>query len=242
MKYKGGKSWYDNVAQEWKYQPRIYTDFYCSLSEWAKLGNGKDNFMYQVRSAIVDIWGYPDDKRTELEKIKVDRREYKYTLENGLVLNKLSFDRGGRRDSLEGEKYSAWIIQKTIKLITHRDCEVEFFSWKGIIDHIEIVFPETKMPNIIILVDEYSMSSTNYTLIKCIDSIYNTLKYKTTEWYDNYLYQYFNNDYDIIFYISREDDLGTYIEWQNKWMWKEIIYPKSQRKYIGQHKVQISYK
>lgn len=48
MKFKGGKSWYDTNSQEWKYQPRIYTDFYCSLKEWANLGKGKDNFMYQV--------------------------------------------------------------------------------------------------------------------------------------------------------------------------------------------------
>lgn len=231
MKYKGGKSWYDKNSNEWKSQPRIYTDFYCSLSEWANLGRGKPNFMYQVRSAIVDILGYPEDKRTELEKIKVSRDEYKFTLSNGLVVNKLSFDRGGRRDSLEGEKYSAWIIKNAIKLITHRESIVEFYSWKGTIDHIEITFPDAAMPNIIVIVDEYGDSSTNRTLIDCIDAIYDTLKAKTHECYDNYLSHYYNDNYDMVYYKSTEHISGSYFWAKGKWMWKEIIYPKNRRQY-----------
>lgn len=240
MKYKGGKSWYDKNSNEWKSQPRIYTDFYCSLSEWANLGRGKPNFMYQVRSAIVDILGYPEDKKTELEKIKVSRDEYKFTLSNGLVVNKLSFDRGGRRDSLEGEKYSAWIIKNAIKLITHRESIVEFYSWKGTINHIEITFPDATMPNIIVLVDEYSVSSTNRTLIDCIDAIYDTLKAKTHECYDNYLSCYYNDNYDMVYYKSTEDATGEYLWAKGKWMWKEIIYPKNRRQY--DHYGTLSYK
>lgn len=239
MKYKGGKSWYDSDSQEWKYQPRIYTDFYCSLSEWNQLGSGKDNFMYQVRSAIVDILGYPEDKRTETEKWKVSRDEFKIQLKNGLIVNKLSFDRGGRRDSLEGEKYSAWIVKNVINLITHRKAEVEFFSWKGTIDHIEISFPEAKMPNIIILVDEYCESSTNRTLIDCIDAIYKTLHDKTTEWYDKKLYQYYNSDWDRIFYCSTEDISKEYLDWKHLWMWNDVFKKKEDRKYDN---VTISYK
>ena len=149
MQYTGGKSYFNIVTQEWKSNPRVYTNFYCSLSEWANLGRGKENFMYQVRSHIVDLYGYPKDRRTELEKWKVNRNECKFNTKNGLTLNKLSFDRGGRRDSLEGEKYSAWIIKETIKLITNREANVEFYSWKGTVDHIEISFPDTQMPNII---------------------------------------------------------------------------------------------
>ena len=241
MKYKGGKSWYDHESDEWKYQPRIYTDFYCSLSEWKQLGKGKDNFMYQVRSAIVDLLGYPEDKRTELEKWKVNRNEFKIQLSNGLVVNKLSFDRGGRRDSLEGEKYSAWIIKNAIKLITHRDAEVEFYSWKGTIDHIEISFPECMMPNIIILVDEYLESSTNRTLIDCIDAIYSTLHDKTTEWYDKKLNQYYNSDWDRIFYCSKEDSCENYKMWKGKWMWSDVFKKKSDRQYNDMHHIVISY-
>lgn len=230
MKYKGGKSWYDKNSNEWKSQPRIYTDFYCSLSEWANLGRGKQNFMYQVRSAIVDILGYPEDKRTELEKFKVSRGEYKFTLSNGLVVNKLSFDRGGRRDSLEGERYSAWIIKNTIRLITHREAIVEFYSWKGNIDHIEIAFPDAAMPNIIVIVDDYG-GSTNRTLIDCIDAIYDTLKAKTHECYDNYLSHYYNDNYDMVYYKSTENIGGNYFWAEGKWMWKEIIYPKNKRQY-----------
>lgn len=246
MKFKGGKSWYDTNSQEWKYQPRIYTDFYCSLKEWANLGKGKDNFMYQVRSAIVDILGYPDDKRTELEKFKVSRGEGKYKLKNGLVVNKLSFDRGGRRDSLEGEKYSAWIIKNVIKIITHREAEVEFYSWKGTIDHIEITFPKMNMPNIILLLDiPGGDNSTNDILIKCIDAIYEVLNAKTTEWYDKYLYLYFNNDHDMIFFggmIYNGYVYGEYAKWVDKWQWKDRIFPKTKRRYTGQHNINISYK
>ena len=240
MKYKGGKSWYDKSVQEWKYEPRVYTDFYCSISEWDKLGKGKDNFMYQVRSAIVDILGYPEDKRTELEKIKVSRDKCKIKLTNGLIVNKLSFDRGGRRDSLEGEKYSAWIIKNVIKLITHRNADVEFYSWKGTVDHIEITFHNTSMPNIIILVDEYC-GSTNKELISCIDCIYNTLKAKLHPSYESKLMHYFNNNFDIVYYISTENAQHEYDDWKGLWMWKDIIFPKSNRKYIGQHKINISY-
>ena len=52
MKFKGGKSHYDQAKAAWIYEPRVYTDFYCSLAEWSNLGNGKENFMYQVRNYV----------------------------------------------------------------------------------------------------------------------------------------------------------------------------------------------
>lgn len=238
MKYTGGKGWFNKSTQEWKNNPRVYTNFYCSLSEWANLGRGKENFMYQVRSRIVDLYGYPEDKRTELEKWKVNRDECKFKTKNGLTLNKLSFDRGGRRDSLEGEKYSAWIIKEAIKLITNRDADIEFYSWKGNVDHIEISFPNTQMPNIICLIDEYSNSSTNRTLIFVIDCIYKVLGWKTIDWYDNYLYQFYNKEYDFVF-LNPENEGYEYSEWKGKSMWKEIIKKTNNRIYSGTN---ISYK
>ena len=241
MKYTGGKSYFNKVTQEWKSNPRVYTNFYCSLSEWANLGRGKENFMYQVRSRIVDLYGYPEDKRTELEKWKVNRNEEKITLKNGLTLNKLSFDRGGRRDSLEGEKYSAWIIKEAIKLITNRDANVEFYSWKGTIDHIEISFPNTAMPNIICLIDDYCCSSTNKILIFIIDCIYKTLNNKISVWYDRYLNKYYNEDYDIIYLKpDSEHTSGEYLVWNDKTQWKDIIKLKSNR--IITNHTNISYK
>ena len=35
MKYTGGKSWFNKSTQEWEYIPRVYTNYYCSLKEWA---------------------------------------------------------------------------------------------------------------------------------------------------------------------------------------------------------------
>lgn len=240
MKYIGGKSYFNKVTQEWKNNPRVYTNFYCSLSEWANLGRGKDNFMYQVRSHIIDLYGYPEDNRTLLEKSKVDRNECKITLKNGLTLNKLSFDRGGRRDSLEGEKYSAWIIKETIRLITNREANVEFYSWEGIVDHIEISFPNTSMPNIICIIDEYC-GSTNKTLMFIIDCIYKTLNNKITVWYDRYLNKYYNDNYDIVYLKpDTEHASSEYYEWENKSQWKDIIKLKSNR-VITNH-TKISYK
>lgn len=241
MKYTGGRSYFNKVTQEWKSFPRVYTNFYCSLSEWFNLGRGKENFMYQVRSHIVDLYGYPEDKRTELEKCKVKRDEFKFKLKNGLTLNKLSFDRGGRRDSLEGEKYSAWIISEAIKLITNRECKVEFYSWKGTIDHIEINFPGASVPNIICLIDDYCCSSTNKTLIFIIDCIYKTLGHKLTVWYDRYLYKFYNENYDIVYLKpDSEHSSGEYVGWQRKSQWKDIIKPKANR--IITNKTNISYK
>ena len=238
MKYKNGNSWYDETTNSFKYLPRIYTDFYCSLSEWEKLGpNGKPNFMYQVRSAIVDILGYPEIMYEKENDDTVWATGGKFCLKNGLEVNKLSLDRHGRRDSMIGEKYSAWIIQNVIKLITHRNSEVEYYSWKGELDHIEISFPDCKMPNIILLVDE-NTGSTNQTLISCIDAIYKTLHDKTTEWYDKYLYKFYNSDWDRIFYVSKEDAYYKYINWKHLYKWADLFKMKSKRIYDG---ISISY-
>jgi len=241
MKYTGGKSYFNKVTQEWTNNPRVYTNFYCSLGEWATLGRGKENFMYQLRSYIVDLYGYPKDNRTPLEKFKAVRDEHKIILKNGLVVNKLSFDRGGRRDSLSGEKYSAWIIKNVIKIMTDRDAEVEFYSWKGTVDHIEISFPNSTMPNIICLIDEYGSSSTNKTLIFCINCIYRTLNNKLTQYYDKYLYKYYNENYDIVYLKpDSEHSMGVYASWKGIYEWEDMIKPKANR-IISQH-TNISYK
>lgn len=253
MKYKNGKSWYDTTSQEWKYQPRIYTNFYCSLQEWANLGRGKENFMYQVRSAIVDLFDIEPSKLPIYDDKKhnggseIIGYTSKITLHNGLVLNKLSFNRCGIQDGLEGEQYSADIVKHAIKLITNRDAEVEFYSWKGTIDHIEITFPNLRMPNIILLLDIPSGdNSTNDILIKCINAIYDVLNAKTTQWYDKYLHLYFNNDFDMIFYGGISDSngyhYGHYSKWANKWEWKDRIFPKTKRTYNDYANIKISYK
>lgn len=73
MKYKYGKYYFDQESQEKKYVPRIYTDFYCSLKEWHNLGTGKKNFMYQLRSHIVEQ-GLMNDKQHSPGYITQDRR------------------------------------------------------------------------------------------------------------------------------------------------------------------------
>lgn len=59
MKYTGGKSTFNNITKEWEYTPRVYTDFYCSLNEWAQFNiKGKSNFMYQVIQKIHSGWWF----------------------------------------------------------------------------------------------------------------------------------------------------------------------------------------
>ena len=229
MKYTGGKSYFNNKTGEWEYSKRKYTDFYCNLIEWGNLGRGKPNFMYQLREHISkarpDLWNY--------------KKEVYYDKNGNAIANKLSFDRTGRRDNLDSEIYSAQIIYETILHITHQKAKVEFYSWKGIIDHIEITFPNKAIPNIICIVDDYC-SSTNETLIFCIDCIYQTLHNKTTQWYETKLEQYYNNNYDIVYMKKNsEHSSGEYYQWKDKWMWNDIIKPKANRII---NKVNISYK
>lgn len=216
MKYKYGKHYFDPESNKMQYIPRIYTDFYCSIDEWTNLGRGKENFMYQLRSKIVE------------DGLMGDCNDYKRSKTgNGLNLYKISLNRTGRRDRLNGEIYSANIIKHVIKYITHKDANVEFYSWKGQIDHVEISFDNCEMPNIIVLIDSYSASSTNRTLIHCIDAIYKTLKNKASFYYDVYHKQYYNNNYDKIFNYS--EDCLTY----NKeyYPWNDTYRMKKDRTY-----------
>lgn len=216
MKYKYGKQYFDQVSREMKYIPRIYTDFYCSLKEWLNLGRGKENFMYQLRSKIVEDGLMGDCNGCERSKS-----------ENGLNLYKISFNRTGRRDGLNSEIYSANIVKNVIKYITHKDADVEFYSWKGTIDHIEISFGNCEMPNIIVLIDSYSNSSTNRTLIHCIDAIYKTLRNKASFYYEQYHKQHYNKDWDKIFNYS-EDNLCYD---KSQYQWYDTYRMKSDRRY-----------
>lgn len=229
MKFKGGKSHYDQAKAAWIYEPRVYTDFYCSLAEWSNLGNGKENFMYQVRNYVAakrnDLWESADWQQ----------------LKNGLKLRKISLDRTGRRDDLSGEIYSAEIIKEVILAITHKEAKVEFYSWKGNIDHVEITFENCHMPNIIVLVGDNG-GSTNYTLIKCIDCIYSTLSAKLTDYYDNYLNKMYNNDYDRVYYVgAKYNSVYTYDKWKYTWRWEDTFKKKTDRVY-DRYNVSIDYK
>ena len=221
---------------------RVYSNFYCSLSEWYQLGKDKENFMYQVRSEIVNRFGLEFDKiGVDESKLWVSNDTTVYDYDDrvyapcGLALNKLSFDIHGRRDELDGEIYSAWIVERTIELITHRQSKVEFFSWKGNLDHIEISFPEREMPNIIVLTDVPGGDcSTNKALIACMDAIYHTLSCKTTVEYDKYLRMFFNDEYDYVFYkcdYFYGCNSDYYHEWHGKWKWKDCIKARELRFY-----------
>lgn len=246
MEYKGGTSWYDYEKGHYVSKKRIYSDFYCSLDEWRNLGRGKENFMYQLRSKLVAHGlitkeEHEDVGQTYLRKNEDTGKFETAKLWDGTIEYKLSFDRTGRRDGLETENYSAHIIKEAIKLITRRDAEVEFFSWKGTIDHVEISFPGCEMPNIIVLIDAYCPSSTNDTLIGCIDAIYESLyNKKLKRWYEEDLAEFYNQDYDRIYTKSLVNENKEYTEWEGKTYWKEIFKKKKYREYT--HYGHISYK
>lgn len=209
MKYIGGKSRYDSSAQEWKYEPRVYTDFYCSLKEWHSLGRGKMNYIKQlVMHASLSEDETEDDFYSSLWYSKERQR----------------------------------IISNAINLITHRRPKVtnywedETLSKDYLVeknDHIEIEFPELKMPNIIILYDKWEETTGDgffETVKDCIDCVYKVLELKTLDYYDNYLYQFFNNDYDYVFFKGDKDSC-YYNYWNGKWSWKDVIKRKDERIY-----------
>lgn len=168
--------------------------------------------------------------------VKVDDKlRLKFKHPNGLWLYELSFDRTGRRDDLESEIYSAEIIKHVIKFITHKDADVEFFSWKGTIDHVEISFNNCEMPNIIVLIDSYEASSTNRTLIHCVDAIYKTLRNKASFYYDDYHKPYYNNEWDKIFNYTEEE----FIYSKDDYPWNDTYRLKANRIY---DKATINYK
>ena len=65
-----------------------------------------------------------------------------------------------------------------------------------------------------------------------------TLSNKTTEWYDRYLYKFYNENYDIVYLKNKSSD--TYYEWQYKSQWKDIIKQRANR--ILTNEVSITYK
>ena len=214
MKFTQKQKEWDNENNKYIFYPRIYSDFYCSLTEWKKLGREKDNFMYQIREKIAK--DFPE---------LCNEQNYKYGYKQQIP----SLDRTGIRDSTYSAIYSAKIIKKAIELITHKEAKVLFDCHKGAINFVIISFPDYEMPNIIVIIDEYSCSSTNYTLIKCIDAIYKTLQDKLTDWYTNYLHKLYNTNYDRYFYVSREDDIGDWKQFKGLCNWNDVFHKKNER-------------
>lgn len=216
MKFTQKQKEWDKQNNKYIFYPRVYSDFYCSLVEWEKLGRGKDSFMYQVREKIANDC-------PEL----CNEHCYRH---NGCDCKRIpSLDRTGIRDSIDSAIYSGKIIKMVIKLITHKEAKVLFDCHKGAIKFVIISFPDYEMPNIIVIIDEYGASSTNYTLIKCIDAIYKTLQDKLTDWYSNYLHKFYNTNYDRYFYMSREDSIGDWTQFKGLWNWKDVFHKKDER-------------
>lgn len=201
-------------TKKYVYYRREYTDFYCSISEWAKLGRGKSNFIYQLRTEIAN-------NNKSLTKYN---NAFYY---DGTP--KLSLDRTGIRDSYDSAIYSGTIIKEAIKLVTHSEPNIVFDSHKGIIKFVIISFPNKEMPNIVVIINEYSCSSTNYTIMKCLDAIYKTLQDKLTDYYNGYLKKYYCDDYDRYFYVSREDMIANLTIHKRLWKWEHVFHKVTDR-------------
>ena len=109
MKFTQKQKEWDNENNKYIFYPRIYSDFYCSLTEWKKLGREKDNFMYQIREKIAkDFPELCDD----------------YNYKGGCKQQIPSLDRTGIRDSTYSAIYSAKIIKKAIELIKENNIDL----------------------------------------------------------------------------------------------------------------------
>lgn len=213
MKFKGGKSYFNTEKMTWEYEPRIYTNFYCSLYEWGKLNRGKENFVNQLLDKV----------RSKLNngKIPTEVDEFEFT----------NINDGIHDEENVTSVYCNNLMQEVIKEMTGRDSEVIVVT-SGCWDilHVEITFPGTSMPNIIVLIDyDYLL---NYTwVLKCIRGVYDTLSLKTTHRYERDLQKWFNSDYDRLYITNIDSSSGVYGKWYRCYEWEKQFQPKKNRGY-----------
>lgn len=241
MKFKTKKTWYVKDHQEKCKTTKIYTDFYCSLGEWTSLGTVQ--------------------KRMLIEQL-LNKIDLKFSTEG---YRDWKFDFHFDKDDVPERKENNLYFEEVIKEITHRDVKVNVkYDWFNgpTLNHVKIVFPNTNMPNIFVLFDftDYMLyvsdSSTSLDgehnllveyLIISVDAIYKTLSDKTTEWYDKKLNEFYNENYDRIFYNFstklnqllyedkdyNEDNFGRkrrYQKYFNCWKWEDVFKLASSRK------------
>lgn len=240
MKFKIEKTWYVKDQQERCKTKKIYTDFYCSLCEWATLETVQ--------------------KRMLIDQL-LDKIHFKFFPE---FLTGWEFNFYFDKEEIPERKENNLYFEEVIKAITHRDVKVNVkYDWFNgpTLNHVKIVFPNTNMPNIFVLFDftDYKLyvseSSSGVDgdnllveyLMICVDAIYKTLSDKTTEWYDRKLCEFYNENYDRIFYNYStklkqllnedkdyiEDNLcrkRRYQKYFNCWKWDDVFKLASLRK------------
>lgn len=198
MKYTGGKSTFNNITKEWEYTPRVYTDFYCSLNEWAQFNiKGKLKFMYQLAQKI--------HGRALFHTEDYEHEDYEH--ENcfeSIVFNAIKM-----------------ITHKSAKVKCHTYYGTVIHV---IIEFPNCVMPNI----VVLIDEGGGNGGNGgdifqRVLIYCIDAIYSTLHDKTTTHYDNLLYKYYNNKYDRIFYKSKKPRYGLFLDWKNKWKWNDVF-------------------
>ena len=185
-----GKSWFDKSNGEWTGTPTIYTDFRCTIEEWNRLGNGRKNFMYQVRSKVAELYGGNEFYNESEQPIK------------GMRLRKFSLSRDcDSADPYSRSESSEYLIERSVELVTGVRPKSTYFSYKGVIVFIALEFTGKKTPNVVCVCDDRdSCTSTNGTLIFVLKSVYDTLEMKT---HNGIGERYLNSDYDIIFFDDK---------------------------------------
>lgn len=219
MKYTGGKSRRDPVTGEWISNPRVYTDFHCSLKEWKNLNRGKKNLVNQAMKSLV----YQQVIKNPIYSTDINGKFY------------LFFDKDIDGDYSKSD-YSSSIIKEVIKLVTGLSCNVEFYSWKQSVDHIEIevIGGEKRLPNIVVLFDIFELSEEE-TIIKCLDAVYSTLNCLKYNSFNVYYRPYFNNNYDFIFNNCPRESWGPY--GGGKYSEWPAFRPKSDRFFISESSI-----
>lgn len=251
MKYKFIRSEFIKNGRVIKSKRKIYTDFYCSLTEWDKLRRPERlKLIYQCLGTVdfankgVEYEYFDEDPDTGEKFINWDQGFY--------------FDKDEAPERVINNIFFEGVIEK----ITHREVKVNvLYEGNSTLDHVKIVFPNTNMPNIIVLFDftdhvlYMSESGSGYGLgenllgeylLICLNAIYKTLNDKTTDWYEKKLMKFYNKDYDRIyynlsgtlFYLMMNDSQYSsencdrprkYQKYYNVWRWEDIFKPKSSR-------------
>ena len=213
MEFTGGKSRRDPATGEWISNPRVYTDFHCSLKEWKNLNRGQLNFINQL---LQEIWYDESLNKEDFNFIHPIEDKIPYP-----VFSEISEKDGN-------------IISYCIQRVTglKSKCYVNTYyseSSQGSIDNVIVEFDnydKNILPNIVILIDDYNPEPEPDVIKMTLDAVYQSVKNFKYESFNKYYKPYYNNNYDLIF-NNVKDKTSIYY---NTYHFPDIFRPKNSRK------------
>jgi hypothetical protein len=213
MEFTGGKSRRDPVTGEWISNPRVYTDFHCSLKEWKNLNRGRLNFINQL---LQEIW-YDES---------VNKEDFNFIHP---IEDKIPYPVFSEIPEKDG-KIISYCIQRVTGLKSK--CYVNTYyseSSQGSIDNVIVEFDnydKNILPNIVILIDAYNPEPEPDVIKMTLDAVYQAVKNFKYESFNKYYKPYYNNNYDLII-NNVKDKTSIYY---NTYHFPDIFRPKNSRK------------